>query len=911
MLTVRALTDLDENSTYRLTVSGIEDAVGNAMEEYSFSFSTGSDITEQPQPPSISALQIEPGQTVEENETITASVQVSNSNSQTGLEYRFRFADDQNYTQWSAQNIANTSYASAGSYQITAQVRNSNGSSAAATENVLVIEQQDEPTLASITSSPIALNKNGSELWVVNPDNNTITNIDLGSFAVTTEVRVGQNPSGIAIDSQDELWVTQKRDDDIAIFDNSGSLLSNIDLGYGSAPVSIVMDTDSEFAYVALQGVGEIVKIDIATKQIVQTLDGLTNVRGLALSADSRHLLATRFISPQHWGEVWSINPGDLTLNSTIKLTQHMVDDGIADGRGVPNYLSHITIDSAGRYAYVVGKKDNVNRGLLNTNDPLDDDNTVRTFAAVIDLASGQEIKERRVDFDNADSPSAVALSPFENYLFVALQGNNQVTALSLDSDDGVLSNRVVNITSGLAPQGLLVDRENPNLYVKNTNDRTLDQINLEDFIAGNVANPPRASISTVRRERVRADVLRGKQLFYNASYGLSEESEFTGRMSAEGYISCASCHFDGGQDGRTYDFTARGEGLRNNLSLLGRRGNQLGLLHWSGNFDEVQDFELDIRHRFLGRGLMSDESFNASADPLGVSKAGLSEDLDALAAYVNSLNRTTVPKSPYRNNDGSLTADAINGEAVFVDLDCTRCHSRAPFSDSRIHNVGTLREYSGFRLGEPLAGLRTPPLIGLFQSAPYLHDGSAATLEQVFTHVGGEVVQAEFTNYTGNAEAIFADGFSYLREGAAVKVGRGGQLELDHESSVERSGYIRVRYGSVTSPTDIVVNVNGTNYRKALEVLPLTEEQDTSFTEIGFIVDYLAGTNNIAVSVLPSQRGETVVIDDITISDEESEVLAEPHTVVNNLSDANKSDLFSFLRQIELGGNSRPSRSR
>ena len=53
------------------------------------------------------------------------------------------------------------------------------------------------------------------------------------------------------------------------------------------------------------------------------------------------------------------------------------------------------------------------------------------------------------------------------------------------------------------------------------------------------------------------------------------------------------------------------------------------------------------------------------------------------------------------------------------------------------VHDVGTLTEASGQRLGGDLTGLRTPPLVGLSWSAPYLHDGSAETLEEaVRAHV-------------------------------------------------------------------------------------------------------------------------------------------------------------------------------
>ena len=70
--------------------------------------------------------------------------------------------------------------------------------------------------------------------------------------------------------------------------------------------------------------------------------------------------------------------------------------------------------------------------------------------------------------------------------------------------------------------------------------------------------------------------------------------------------MSCASCHNDGGHDGRVWDLTGLGEGLRNTIALRGRGGMGQGFLHWSGNFDEVQDFEGQIRTLAGGTGLMA-----------------------------------------------------------------------------------------------------------------------------------------------------------------------------------------------------------------------------------------------------------------------------------------------------------------
>jgi cytochrome c peroxidase len=88
----------------------------------------------------------------------------------------------------------------------------------------------------------------------------------------------------------------------------------------------------------------------------------------------------------------------------------------------------------------------------------------------------------------------------------------------------------------------------------------------------------------------------------------------------------------------------------------------------------------------------------------------------------------------------GDLSPAAERGRALFDGLGCKVCHADPRLTDSRfvapaqplLHDVGTLRSSSGGRLGGPLLGIDTPTLFGLWTSAPYLHDGSAATLEEV-----------------------------------------------------------------------------------------------------------------------------------------------------------------------------------
>jgi CxxC motif-containing protein (DUF1111 family) len=245
---------------------------------------------------------------------------------------------------------------------------------------------------------------------------------------------------------------------------------------------------------------------------------------------------------------------------------------------------------------------------------------------------------------------------------------------------------------------------------------------------------PPLARLQIPTSEPLTPEVLRGKRLFNDSA---------DPRLSQDNYIACAHCHLDGESDLLIWDFTDRGEGLRDTIALNGRAGGD-GPIHWSANFDEVQDFENDIRHAFGGAGLLADADWRAGSvsDTLGDPKAGLSEDLDALAAYVGSLGDEA--RSPHRLAGGELPPAAIAGKALFESpqLGCTACHAGPRLTDSQwlapavplLHDVGTLGPGSGKRLGQPLTGLDTPSLHGLWRSAPYLHDGSAPTLLDVLT---------------------------------------------------------------------------------------------------------------------------------------------------------------------------------
>jgi len=581
-------------------------------------------------------------------------------------------------------------------------------------------------------SQPLALDVNQARLWVVNPDNDTVSSINTETLTKLGEFPVGDQPESVALAPDGSVWVANHGSATISVLNSNGNTIATVPLPRASLPYGIVFAPNGSNAYVALQALGRVVKIHTATRAITASLDlpldtnGIRpQIRSVAISGDGASLYVSRFISPDHRGEIFEVNPNTMTLVRTIGLANDPGPDTPAGSRGIPNYLTAMAINPDGTRLWIPSKKDNIERGVLRDGNNLTHDMTVRAISSSILLSSGTELPGERIDFDNRDRAHGICFSTLGDIAFVTMPGNNHVQAINTYTGQ-----EMTQMQTEKTPTGVLYDAARNRLYVLNFLSRNLSVFNVENLINAidNVTPQIGSPIPLIAVEALAANVLKGKELFYDAG---------STRLNQEGYMSCASCHLDGSQDGRIWDFTGSGEGLRNTIDLRGRAGMAHGRLHWSANFDEVQDFEGQIRSLGEGIGLMSNSNFyqGTRAHPLGLMKQGLSPDLDALAEYVVSLNR--VPDSPHRNPDGTLTASAIAGREVFNQMSCFACHGGTHFTDSGIggfHNIGTIKPSSGNRLGAELAGIDTPTLRGVWATAPYLHDGSAPTLRDVFT---------------------------------------------------------------------------------------------------------------------------------------------------------------------------------
>jgi YVTN family beta-propeller protein len=571
-----------------------------------------------------------------------------------------------------------------------------------------------------------------SRVWVVNQDNNSVSVFDAVTYARLSEIAVGLAPRSVALAPDGRAWVVNRDAATISIVSpTSLGVVQTITLPFGSQPFGIVFSPAANRAFVVLAGSGSLLALDGTTGAQLGMLAVGANPRHVAIDGAGTSVYVSRFVTPPQpgestalvqtqgaGGEVLIVDPSAMTLRQTIVLQHSTKPDAENQGSGVPNYLGAVAISPDGSAGFVPSKQDNIGRGTLRSGANLNFQNTVRAISSRLDLVGNVEDYARRIDHDDSGIASAAAYDRFGIYLFVALETSREVAVV--DAHGGT---ELFRIDTGRAPQGLVLSPDGRRLYVSNFMDRTVDAYDLSQLQdSGQWTAPRLASRATVTTERLAANVLLGKRLFYDAR---------DTRLARDAYISCASCHNDGAADGRTWDLTGMGEGLRNTISLRGTAAAH-GRAHWSSNFDEVQDFEGQIRSLAGGTGLMTDAAFNAGtrSQPLGDPKATFSADLDALAAYVKSLNEFA--RSPYRTSSGALTTEAEAGRTVFKRQDCAACHTGTAFSDSstnQLRDIGTLQPTSGQRLGGPLTGIDTPTLRGVWQTAPYLHDGSAATI--------------------------------------------------------------------------------------------------------------------------------------------------------------------------------------
>lgn len=336
------------------------------------------------------------------------------------------------------------------------------------------------------------------------------------------------------------------------------------------------------------------------------------------------------------------------------------------------------------------------------------------TVLASVDPQTGSVAYLPLCDTDEGfPDPTGIAISADGESAFVSARGSDRVAqvrlrdALALEAETGADRAERLAWTSryvtsrfgvGAAPSAVAVVSG-----LVAVAERLGDSVSLfreDGSLAGRVALVPPAPADAVRR---------GDRVFHDARYAF--QSSF----------SCSSCHPGGHTDGLTYDFEIDGVG-RNvvlNRSLRGVRGTEP--FKWNG------------RNASLG-----EQCGPRFAKVLTRAEVFPEGDLADVVAYIESLPE---PRRDPRADERS--AAAARGRVLFertrrrdgseipVADRCVTCHPPPRYSDGRRSGVGTQADT------DDTGSFDSPHLTAIASKAPYLHDGRALTLAEIWSAAG------------------------------------------------------------------------------------------------------------------------------------------------------------------------------
>jgi len=666
-------------------------------------------------------------------------------------------------------------------------------------------------------SSPIAISEDDALLVVANPLNGSVSVLNVAGDANVklAEIPTGDQPRSVAIrPDKAYAYVTNQGSGTVSVID-LGTLAKVADIPVGIEPYGLALTPDGGQAYVSNSASNTVSVIDTASNTVIATI-AIPGVqpRGIAITNNNggqgaQFVYVTQFLSQAtaggrpgqdqgSEGKVFVLSTADLTqIQGVIVLAAQAT--GFAADRtkfggteadptfAYPNQLQSIVLKNGHGYL------PNVAAG---PEGPVKFNVDTQAFLSVFDVAAKSELPGGTINLQAAvkaqtfkpklffANPWAIAFEHNSNDGYVVSEASDVLVKITLDGN-GVPSavtapaegdtTRVLSIAVGQIPRGIVVNHADTRAYVMNYISKDVSVVDLTAAPEAEVARIQSADLPPAGSDGER--FLLGNYLF-NSSRGVFDEG-VAERLSSEGWQSCASCHPDGLSDGVVWAFAS---GPRKTVPLNGTFSptspdtNQR-VLNYSAIFDEVEDFELNIRGVSGGPGLIvlagtTDPDPNVKAfDPPNSGRVQLHVNglaaWDALVAWTR--NRVDSPVSPYHGVDGasSIGQQVAQGRELFTQANCQACHGGpkwatnqvdfarvSPFPETLtpgvdpepptaqlarfLHIVGT------FDVSDPLErtannqqalgqlGYNPTSLLSLFAFPPFLHNGACPTVQCV-----------------------------------------------------------------------------------------------------------------------------------------------------------------------------------
>jgi YVTN family beta-propeller protein len=608
-------------------------------------------------------------------------------------------------------------------------------------------------------SSSLAASTDGTRLYVVHPDADSVSRLDLASRRIVQERTLSAqppaldtagryepavSPRALALNAAgDTLYVTGQRSGRVYALD-AQTLEVRKDAPVCAEPMGVLVSADDASVFIACSQDDAIVQLSASKLERTAREPSARKPWALAWAADGETLLATHFLGPGvsrfHTqplarDALWSLADGaqpDAGVptgdRAALALQPHGVVRGLYDAQVRPGtselWIAHLMLGN-------------------DTPQPqLDFQRTVFPSVSILDSA-GTQLARLSVQADPSSpqafgdvvsGPHALAFTDDGKLAFVV--DENSEDLLVIDAEQRIEA-QLVRPLPGHMPEGALWTHDRLYVQERNSEDIVAFRVERHDLEVEVLQDGPAWHSSS--HDPMPAELRLGQKVFYSAN---SDDVPTTQNH----WVACASCHLEGRSDAVTWKFS---QGLRDTPTNAGGMLDT-GFLFRTADRTRVQDYwqTIDIEQ---GGHMSADQ---AAQQPL----------LDALARFVNYAIPTPVPPSldaSYSLEGEGLQALRAHGREVFERMRCNDCHDGPALTDSArdnpgldlsgpvvsaaepggvlLHDVGTCASADDAADAAHLdiqgnareaCAFDTPQLRGLWDSAPYLHDGSAATLE-------------------------------------------------------------------------------------------------------------------------------------------------------------------------------------
>ncbi|HUX56563.1 MAG TPA: beta-propeller fold lactonase family protein [Bacteroidales bacterium] len=560
----------------------------------------------------------------------------------------------------------------------------------------------------------ICVSKDGSRLFVVAQDKNMLMVVDPEKGKVLSKINVGLHPHSVILNGEGSIaFVSNQWSDNVSVIDLATSKVVDT-LKTGNGPAGLALSADGWFLYAVNAFGSNLSVIDLQTKIEIKRLNTGNNPTGARLSPNGKFLYITSrraLIAP--YGEKLE---SELTVmdDNTQKITERINIESAY-------MMENVAFTPSGDLAMMtlIRPKNlipsiQVEKGWMMTHG-----------IGIIEQKENGKVVQLLLDEPNAyySDPFDIVITPDGKKAFVSNAGVNIISVIDIDSircliaesspellksysnNLGVSSRYVIKrITTGANPKGLALSPDGKSLYVAEQLEDRISVINTKTLTTINSIDLGGPGRITVPRQ--------GRRLLNNA--GGTFQNQYA----------CYTCHPDTHEDGLVYNMASKdmGRNVTNTQSL--REIGDTPPFKWNGKNQTVYKQD-GMRFSTV---LTRTEQFSY-------------EDLDALVAYI--ITGISYPPNLQYNPNGELTESQLSGKATFergVDNfgnvipeinRCITCHPPPYYTNLKPADVSTLAASDDSMLFD------TPHLNNIYASPPYLHDGRAETLEEIWTIYG------------------------------------------------------------------------------------------------------------------------------------------------------------------------------